>query len=101
MIQLKVKFFNHATCAWEYLQNENGDALFDSHPDTQQAVMRQQSRAYNENEFCIEPYIVCKCGALIPRCDQEKHRCNVCSRVYDRWGKPCVTHAKPPRRCVW
>ena len=33
MIQLKVKFFNHATRAWEYLQSENGDALFDSHPD--------------------------------------------------------------------
>lgn len=55
MIRLKVKFFNHATRAWEYLQSENGDALFDSHPDAQQAVMRQQSRAYNENEFCIEP----------------------------------------------
>ena len=44
MIQLKVKFFNHATRAWEYLQSENGEA-----------VMRQQSRAYTENEFCIEP----------------------------------------------
>ena len=101
MILLKVKFFNHATRAWEYLKDKNGDAFFDSHPDAQQAVMRQQPRAYNENEFCIESYLFCKCVALIGRCDKEKHRCPVCGRVYDRWGKPCVTHAKPPRGCVW
>ncbi len=101
MVQLKVKFFNHATRVWEYLQSDGSPALFDNHPEAQQAVMRQQPRAYNEDEFCIECYIICKCGALMLRRDQEKHRCPTCGRVYDRWGKLCVTNAKPPRRCVW
>lgn len=87
MFVIKAKFFNHAKRDWEYLQENGADALFDSHPDAQQAVMRQQPRAYNENEFELEVYIVCECGALVRRLATAINKCTACGAVYDQWGK--------------
>ena len=82
---VKAKYFNHVTRQWEYLQENGVDALFDSHPDAQDAVMRLQPRAYNEDEFELEVYIKCQCGVFVRR-DKNGSECNNCKAVYDRWG---------------
>ena len=86
MFVIKAKFFNHQKRDWEYLQANGADELFDSHPDAQQEIMRRQPRAYNEDEFQLESYIVCECGALILQ-SSDMHECKDCGAVYDQWGK--------------
>ena len=83
---IKVKFFNHEKKDWEYLQEDGADALFLSHPDAQEAIMRRQLRAYNENEFELETYIVCECGTLLQLLD-DVIICDNCGSVYNRLGK--------------
>ncbi len=90
---VKAKYFNHVTRQWEYLQENGVDALFDSHPDAQDAVMRQQPRAYNENEFELEVYIKCQCGELVLRCE-DINECKSCGAVYNRWGNRFWTSSK-------
>lgn len=86
MFIIKAKFFNHAKMDWEYLQEDGADILFTSHPEAQEAIMRRQIRAYNENEFELETYIACGCGALIRQLS-DFNECEACGDVYNRWGK--------------
>lgn len=90
---VKAKYFNHVTRQWEYLQENGVDALFDSHPDAQDAVMRQQPRAYNENEFALEVYIKCACGEMVLR-SKDGSECNKCAAVYDCWGNRVWTSSR-------
>lgn len=93
MIVIKAKYFDHSTRQWEYLQEDGADVLFDSHPDAQDAVMRRHPRAYNEDEFDLEIYIVCECGTLILRGTSE-NVCPACGEVYDCWGNRFGTSSK-------
>ena len=86
MQALKVKYFDHTARNWLYLQDNSADALFYSYPDAQDAVMRQQIRAYNEGEFEIEAYIVCECGGLVKK-EKDGSICEQCGATYDRWGE--------------
>ena len=86
MQAVKVKYFDHSIRDWAYLQDNGADALFPSYPEAQDAVMRRQPRAYNEDEFQIEAYIVCECGGLVKK-EQECSICEQCGATYDRWGE--------------
>lgn len=100
MIKLKVKYFNHAVNRWEYLEENGAAALFDSHPAAQEAIMHTHPREYYADEFEFEPFIICQCGKLILAAEEKKkYRCDDCGRVYDTWGKQCVTYMEPPGYC--
>ena len=85
MFVVKAKFFNHRIRNWEYLSDNGADELFNSHPEAQAAIMRRQPRAYNEDEFELEPYIICECGTLVLK-SNGINECESCGAVYDRWG---------------
>lgn len=97
MIKLKVRYFNHAVNRWEYLEENGSAALFDGRPAAQEAIMRGHPREYYADEFEIAPFILCHCGQLLSVAEErKKYRCAACGRVYDTWGKQCVTYAEPP-----